>query len=152
LSIENFFNSSTLLHWKDISKKFDEILKTKLTPEKVEYFEFNKLKQKIKKLKFITKKEYTDYANKNDLIINPDIQYNILWKGWYDFLNVDLSIFPKTIEEWANKCNEYCITNNNYHKKIVKYQEIPEFPNEIYKGFSNIKFELEKNNDNLELF
>jgi hypothetical protein len=136
--------NSNQIDWKDISKKFDEILKTKLTPEKVESFEFNKLKKQIKKLKFVTKKEYTDYADENDLCLNPDIQYKFLWKGWYDFLNVNLNIFPKTSEELAIKCKEYGISNDNYHKKIVKYKEIPEFPNEIYNGFSNIKLELEK--------
>lgn len=135
--------NSNQINWKDISKKFDIILNTKLTQEKINKYEFKKLKKKIKKMNFIFKQEYLAYAKKYELEENPDIKYKNIWKGWYDFFGIDINIFPTDIKSWGKLCLQNEITWINYYDKIIYYKNIPEFPNEIYDKFTNLKSELE---------
>ena len=130
--------------WKDISKKFDSILDDKLTEENKEIYKFKILRKQVRKLGLKSPEEYIKYASENDLITNPQVIYKYLWEGWYDFLNVDKSIYPETKESWAIKCDKYGINYLNYFEKIKKYKNIPEFPQEIYKNFVSIQIELDK--------
>jgi hypothetical protein len=115
-----------------IDKQFhinnDESLKT----------EYQILKEKMKKLKIKNKGEYKEYANKHKLEINPEQKYiNHGWKNYYDFLNIDISKYPKTLDELKNICKKYDLNNiDKYNKKILKYN-LPDMPEEIYKNFSS---------------
>ena len=37
-------------------------------------------------------------ANRNDNFIkNPSEYFKDIWKNWYDFLNIDITVYPKSI-------------------------------------------------------
>ncbi len=139
---------SNQIKWKDISKKFDSILDNKLTEENKEIYKFKILRKQVRKLGLKSPEEYIKYATENELMPNPQIVYRYVWKGWYDFLNVDTSIYPESKEIWLNKCVKYGINHLNYSEKIKKYKNIPEFPQEIYSDFSVLQKELDENSVN----
>jgi superfamily II DNA or RNA helicase len=125
--------NSNQIEWKDLSKKFDSILDEKLTEESREIYKFKMLRKLVRKLGLTSPEEYVKHATLNDLETNPQIIYRYLWKGWYDFLNIDTSIYPETKKLWIHECEKYGINYTNYFEKIKTYKNIPEFPSEIYK-------------------
>lgn len=67
-----------------------------------------------------------------------------IWQGWYHYLGVDTSRYPATKEEWVGYCISSGITNyEEYFEKQKKDSRLPEFPEELYREFSNINTELE---------
>lgn len=80
--------------------------------------------------------------------INNPVEYfnkHKIWQGWYYYLGVDTSTYPATKEELL----EYCIssgitTYEEYFEKQKKDSRLPEYPEELYRDFSNITTELEK--------
>lgn len=99
--------------------------------------EFLKTKEKIKDMKLCSEVEYIAYAKIQNLTLYPEDHFDGLWKGWYDFLNVDTRKFPNTLEMWKRKCNEYRLKNKiDYDKYYSKYN-LPAHPKELYK-FSDL--------------
>jgi len=86
----------------------------------------------------------------NGFILNPESKYKIYWKGWYDFLGVDKSIFIQTLEKWKEKVKILNIKNvNEYYEKcnLGKNLDIlPLYPNEIYNDFTTLINELKNKN------
>jgi len=99
---------------------------------------------KIRLFNFKSKLEYINYAKENDLIINPDIIYKKYWYNWYNFFDIDISIFPKSKTQWKTICESNFINSNNYIQK-AKELNLPLMPNEIYKDFTNLTNELDIN-------
>lgn len=138
------------LDWANIVKNFEPILEKKVGLSENEKLraEFEGLKKIAFKLcKKINSKNlilsWKKYAEKKELELNPEIKYKSIWKGWYDFYQIDISKYPKTKTDWAKKCKKYNLYNDNYHNKVIEFEDIPELPNEIYNNFTNIKIELE---------
>ena len=140
------------LDWNNIVENFKPILEKKvgLNENDKIYIEFEQLKKnafelnkKINGINLIS--NWKDYALINKIEIEPNLKYNLLWKGWYDFFQIDISKFPKTKIDWIKKCKKYNLHNDNYYKKIYEFklEDMPEFPNEIYNNFTNIKKEFE---------
>lgn len=66
-----------------------------------------------------------------------------IWHGWYHYLGIDTSKYPATKEEWLGYCVSNGITNfEEYFEKQKKDYKLPEFPEELYREFSNINYEL----------
>jgi superfamily II DNA or RNA helicase len=128
------------LEWNNISKHFEKFLQQKLAiPEiKVLELEYNNLKLKIKN-KFKSNLEYINWAVKNNEEINPQNKYSEYWKNWYDFLQIDISIYPKNKEGLINICNSLNIyTQQQYFSKIQLDNTItlPLMPCELYSDFN----------------
>jgi superfamily II DNA or RNA helicase len=67
-----------------------------------------------------------------------------IWQGWYHYLGVDTSRYPATKEEWFQYCSSCGIINyEEYFEKQKTDARLPEFPEELYREFSNINTELE---------
>ena len=66
-------------------------------------------------------------------------------KNYYDFLGIDISKYPVTLDELKDICKKYCLDNEDvYIAKCNKYG-LPEMPEEISKyGLSNILCLFEK--------
>ena len=66
-----------------------------------------------------------------------------IWRGWYNYLSIDTSKYPATKEEWLGYCVSSGITNfEEYYEKQKYDSKLPEFPEELYREFSNINYEL----------
>lgn len=69
-----------------------------------------------------------------------------VWRSWYDFLGVDLSVYPGTKDKWRVKCLACNITPSNYSTQWEQFG-LPEHPEDLYRDFQNICVELgEKKN------
>lgn len=132
------------LEWDNIVQKFDSVLqeRIRLSEDESELLEYNKLKSRVMKKKFVDKNEYYEYAKQKLLTIEPEIQFPKFWKSWYDFLGIDISIYPKTLEEWRIKCKKYGIKKENtYYKKCHMYG-LPSMPIELYGTFESFEKEF----------
>ena len=68
---------------------------------------------------------------------------HFIWQGWYHYLGIDTSKYPATKEEWLGYCVSSGITKSEkYFEKQKKDSKLPEFPEELYREFSNINYEL----------
>jgi hypothetical protein len=99
--------------------------------------EFNTLKKSIQNKNISSDIEYINYATTNNLCIEPHIKFHIYWKTWYEFLNININIFPD-FNEWKQICITNKINSTNYNKKASKYN-LPLMPNEVYKNFTNLQ-------------
>jgi hypothetical protein len=76
---------------------------------------------------------------------NPNVKFASIWKGWYEYLGVDISIFPASIDAWRFICKRENIKNNvDYFEKWshVSNPSLPQEPAEMYKGFRGVDMEL----------
>lgn len=64
-----------------------------------------------------------------------------VWRSWYDFLGVDLSVYPPTKDKWRAKCTKLNITSLNYSEKWEQFG-LPEHPEDLYRDFKNLQTEL----------
>lgn len=102
---------------------------------------------KIKGL-FNTKEQYVEWAQQNHATTVPDELYDMQWMklryGWYDFLGVDISCFPNSMEEWKKVCKTYNICSiADYRSAQAKFPSLyPSDPSLIYPGFRNLESEL----------
>jgi hypothetical protein len=137
------------MDWGNIVKKFEPLLEKKVglnDDEKIKT-QFEGLKKisirlgkKIKWCNLID--EWKKLALSKELEINPEIKFKKIWKGWYDFYQIDKNKFPKTKSDWIKKCKEYDLNYDNYKNKVIEFDDIPEIPDEIYQDFTNLKSEL----------
>jgi len=105
--------------------------------------DFMKLKHYVKDMNLESKEEYIEICNsENNFPSNPEEVYRTFWKGWYNFLGTDISIFPRNKNEWKNICEKNNITTYEQYKLLMKNLHLPLYPNEIYGEFSNINLEL----------
>jgi superfamily II DNA or RNA helicase len=69
-----------------------------------------------------------------------------VWRSWYDFLGVDINIYPQNKNKWRDKCNQLKITSENYSQQWESHG-LPEQPDDLYRDFKTIHAELyEKRN------
>ena len=67
-----------------------------------------------------------------NLIVNPEEYFGEIWKGWFDYLDIDISVFPKTLTKLQNICNEkHIFTIEQYNMVALKYN-LPIMFRELY--------------------
>lgn len=146
--------------FKDKNVKLNEN-KDKLIQLRLKYFtrnEFSFNKQaKIYKLhkeyykgKFSSVDDYEKSNNRVDTISKPDKYFTVeVWNGWYDYLSIDISLFPKNTNEWKKKCNMLNINSVEHYDELCSINNLPKEPNYVYfrEEFSSIYNELELNDD-----
>ncbi len=140
------------LEWDSIMSKFDSVLQNKIKISDIDKMkhDFMELKNKIKGM-FMHRKDYIEYANNIpgdcNFINNPDIIYKEYgWTNWYDFLGIDISIYPENKNILLVLCNKYNInTKELYEQKANKYN-LPLMPEELYKDFTSYYNEFTKKN------
>lgn len=132
------------LDWGSLIKEFKNVLTFEF--EFSEEDEFNKLREEVRSIGYKTHIEYQTNAKINGFEKNPENKYGIYWKGWYDFLGMDKSIFIPTLEMWrteVKKLNIQTVTGYNESCNGLN-NNLPLYPNEIYKDFSTLHDEFQK--------
>jgi len=146
----DYYNNSIIL-----KENKDELLKLKLNLYTRSYFNtipkwydiYNRHKE-YNKGKFMSVKNYKENPDKH-IVIKPHFPSEI-WKGWYDYLNIECSNFIQTKYEWIKYCNKNNITS------VDEYYEIQKNDNKLclepiyyYKDdFTTIYNELKLNKNN----
>lgn len=130
---ENVKLKIRLRHCKTLNSRNTEI--------EDEYF---LLREINKKLEIRNEAMYNDYKNKNPYFReNPRQHFRLCWKNWYDFLGTNTSGFILKKEDWIHRCHSLNIYNcDMYSEFCIEHKEFPEMPEEFYKDFTNIDFEL----------
>ena len=67
---------------------------------------------------------------------NPREYFSGQWKNWYDFMNVDTSVFIQDKDEFVKFCKEKKININNYTENCEKYKYLPYEPEDFYRNFT----------------
>ena len=97
-------------------------------------FEYNMLCDNIRFLHIKDKDEYKKWARDNNEEINPEIKYNLYgWHNYYQFLNIDISNYPKTIDELKNICIKENIKSKDDYIQNIARLNLPRMPEELYK-------------------
>ncbi len=120
-------------------------LRSKLTGEEEEYLAFVEMNIL---LKVQSKEQYNGTIPRDHpfYIEDPETYFTGTgtWKGWYDFLGVNVSQFIQTQSEWKETCRSLGINNRTeYLKACDERQDLPRDPGEFYQGFTNMAQELD---------
>ena len=130
---ETDFNKFKDSVFTQVDKKF------KVTKDKKLELEYKQIKEVISELNIETKYEYKKLCVEHDLPLEPNKKYSNIWKNWYDFLSVDVSLYPKTKEEFKELCEDYKIINEDaYYELCEENDELPKMPVDLYGNISDI--------------
>ena len=127
------------LEWNNIVTQFKDVL-----GEKINISEQDKIKvdyiidqKKNKKLNIRDNNEYINKVKEFGLTHSPEIKYDSIWTGWYDYLGIDTSKYPKTLANLSEICRKQKLLNlNEYLKNCEKYN-LPTMPKELYKEYKS---------------
>jgi superfamily II DNA or RNA helicase len=130
--------------WSKFTKKINSIIDKKFGIDEDESLktEYELLREKINNIKSKykpkNKLEYKEYAKKNKLEVNPEQKFiNHGWKNYYDFLGLDISKYPETLDELKEICKRHSLDNEDVYLAKCNTKNLPEMPEEIYRNFSS---------------
>lgn len=139
----NLVDNDSELNKIKLRLRYKRALKSRCSEEEDE---LNLVRDANKSLNILDKHQYVAYKKKHShYIVNPDSYFkqHAVWKGWYDFLGIDIKQFIQNKDEWITFCKEKNITSvDMYNKLCVAYPKLPKEPCELYIGFTNIGNEL----------
>lgn len=114
------------IDWDNFGKYFDDVIQTKLKFE--DYHKFQLLKSKAKQNNFKSKNEYLDQHKIYNFPINPEELYSKYWKGWIDFLDIDVSKYYQHLSDFKRACKQLSITNEaSYKQNYNKDNRLPSY-------------------------
>ena len=105
----------------------------------IKQLEYDILYDLVKDMKFVRKDDYKKWATYNDEKEYPEIYFkNHGWVNYYNFLKINIDIYPKTIEELKDKCIRNNIkTKTEYYNKMDELN-MPSMIEELYKIKSKV--------------
>ena len=115
--------------WLQIYDNLSSLINNKNT----KHLEYDILYELVKEMKFNHKDDYKKWANTNNEKEYPESYFkNNGWVNYYKFLNINIDLYPKTIEYLKQKC----ISNNiktkiEYESRMIELN-IPSMPDELY--------------------
>ena len=129
------------IHFDDIKHNFKPIIyehiekEFDLSEQQILKKEYETFKITNNEFLFIEdKNEYENRINDFNLEKDPINKYSKIWNGWYDYLGIDTSTFPKTKKNWVDECKKMNIKNKtDYLNKIKNIRNMPKMPEEFYK-------------------
>jgi len=148
----NEIDKHLLLIRKSWMTIYDKLVISKTGSEKYidpNILNFQILKDLVKDKGFTDKIQYKLWARDIGEEYKPEIIFKSHgWINYYDFLNIDISNYPKTIYDWEKRCEELNINNtDDYNKLGIHCNNMPTMPEELYKSFGNRYTRLNKNNN-----
>jgi hypothetical protein len=119
---------------RDFNNRISEhiVKNTEITEMEEKQFYYNKFKLDNKNYKINSNKEYNEKIEIYNLIENPQEYFQEIWKGWYDYLDIDISMYPKTLTELKIKCNEYNIFTLKQYNSVALQYNLPTMIKELY--------------------
>lgn len=139
-----FEENSDELNRIKLRLRYSKALKSKYSEEEDEY---NYVRSINKRLNIQSRIEYFTTKHIHENYIESPEQYfksNNVWKSWYHFIGLDTSNFIQCKDDWIKFCKTKNIrTEEDYKKVCDKHDFLPKEPNEFYKNFTNILFELD---------
>jgi hypothetical protein len=130
------------INFNNVTRNFNNriseyiIKNTEITELEEKKFNYNKFKLDNKQYKIRSDKEYNKKIEIYNLIEKPQEYYNGIWKGWYDYLDIDINIYPKTFDELKNICKSlHIFTIERYEINSLKYN-LPLMIPELYSDFT----------------
>jgi superfamily II DNA or RNA helicase len=130
------------INFDNVRKQFKIIITEHIIKEynltELEELEFNYKKFRLdnKKYGIKTNDEYIEKINVYNYIENPEIYYQNIWKGWYDYLGIDASKYTLTFDEFENILQKLELnTAKQYYKNALEYG-LPLMIKEIYPSFN----------------
>ena len=127
--------------WSKFKEKMEEMIAKKNNINMIDKnkSDFKELKEKIKDM-FINKVDYKLYAKENELVINPDeIYLEYGWDNWYDFLGIDISVYPKTLNELKIKVRECKFRTYKQYLRYAIENNLPCMLEELYKEYTSFE-------------
>ena len=81
--------------------------------------------------------KFTDWLDPTTIDVTT--MFGKYWKGWYDFLGIDTSKFPTSMDAWIVKCRELGIScHSKYYESLSDNPDLPDEPGYLYSNFTNI--------------
>jgi len=140
-NVKNNFEPKVVQHVaRELKLSEDELLR-------FEYESFRKLNQSNIFYQFETKSEYTNRIDDYELEPSPEIKYAKFWTNFYDYLGIDISIYPPDINSWRKLYKQYKIKSHTEYKSKARDYGLPLMPEELYK-IKSLVFEF-SNKDEL---
>jgi len=130
---------------QEINRQFKE--ENNLSEDDILRLEYSTFKIKNERDFLIeTDTEYFTRVEEFNLEPDPKSKYGVHWINWYDYLGIDVSIYPATKNAWLSKCKEHKIRNKDRYLEMCKNNKmLPIMPQELYgNDFSSINDELKR--------
>jgi len=127
------------LEWDNIIVKFNKVLRVKCELDEEEKLKADYITDvsKNKELNIKTKVQYQRLVNDCGLTENPEKKYATLWKGWYEYLGIDTSIYPENYDEWKQKCKDYGIHSEEDYFELCDEYNLPMMIKELYPEYTS---------------
>jgi len=145
----DFENSVFELRNLSIRLRKSKDLKSKLSEKEEKEEEYETQQALFKENNVKTINEYKNFEHKEKI---PDIDYYFkkqgVWKGWYDLLSIDTSMYPASKDEWKRVCQEKNIKSMEDYQTYYEQpncDDLPIYPGYLYfkEDFSSVDRELE---------
>ena len=141
ISNEEFSNLTTNFRNSVIENIVENQQLAELEILNFEYKAFQINNKDIYKIK--TDVEYYEKINEFNLEPDPKTKYSTIWKNWYDYLGIDVSVYPLTKNVWIDECKRLGIKNTEqYYDMIKDMNDMPHMPQELY-NIKHINIELQ---------
>jgi len=131
------------INLRDILSEAFRSNKTKKMNKMKEYIA---IKEHLKEYKLKHKDDYNEVAEMDDFLpTEPEEYFGSYWRNWYDYLSIDTREFIQDKDEWIKKVVELKLTNPiDYQQSMEDQIELPEMPQEFYKGLGTFDSEFSK--------
>ena len=133
-NVDQQFKPAIIQHiQKEFNLQADELLR-------LEYMKFKKNNNEF--LQIETKDEYYNKMNDLNLEPTPEIKYALFWTNWHDYLAIDTSLFPESVDKLKEIILDYNIRSWNEYLKMAKNLNLPimltEFYGSTYSNFNEL--------------
>jgi len=123
----------------DIELRFESNIKqhiiseTNLTEREILQFEYDTFKICNQVYMIKTNKEYYSRITEFNYVAEPEIKYTNIWINWYDYLGIDITIYPSDFQQLQQKIKQYKIKTLKQYYKNCESLNLPLMPEELYK-------------------
>ena len=110
--------------------------------------EYEFYKAKNREREFRTAEEYAEltqveYPHKVEPVAELPERYLGIWENWSEFLGIKTTGYPQSIVEWSQLCRSLGVSSfDDYYEKVKHHPELPNDPDDFYKGFIGIDYYL----------
>lgn len=142
-TVLNFQLINRTLDWsfvmEGLKNKVNDYIKKELSVNDIDILkcEYNKWVDYNKRCRIISKQIYEKHTKRNNnMIKDPVIYFGKIWKNWYDYLGLDVSMYPTNTSDLIKIIEELDIRTVEQYYNSCEYCNLPSMPEELYIGFT----------------